>query len=450
METLSLKKYIHHKTRSSRVGIPLLCALMVSLVVFYTILLYYSNFDRTFAGTISPHISTLVEAQDGPEIKRLIQSIQSQSGSHIQIVKNGMVVASTLASKHTGEGMPLLNIPSKVSWEYLISRSPIVRKGGPENTNAEMIILTPVSIVFIVSAIAALGVFIFIFSLISLVAKKTISAAHEIIAPVGELNKAIKNLKLMDETIKIPSFKILELENIRSSIVSTQSQLAESNKKLAEGRAKILSIKAYKNLIHDLHTPVAALKQHVKIFKREDIDEEVRKKSIERTMVLSEQVLNQVTASRGYLTLDIKPTNTEDMRKCVEDATIQAETALSEKFGVEVKKVFPKKSINVKHDPIMLGRAITNLVVNAIEACKNIVEVQFMASSQGICIAVSDDGPGIEREEVGQYLQGRKVSTKKSGVGIGLSGANHIVKIHGGKIVYKPSIYGGACFEVRI
>ena len=450
MNAPSLKKYIYLKTQSCRVWIPLLCALMVSVMVFYATLLYYSNFDRTFAETISPHVSTLIETQDGPEIKRLIHSIHDKSGSHIQIVKNGTIVASTLSNNNIHKSMTFLNIPSKVSWEYLISHSPVVRKGGPENLDAKMLVLTPISIVFIFSFLSALGVFIFIFSLISLVAKKTISAAHEVIAPVGELNQAIKNLKLMDENIEIPPFKILELENIRNSIVSTQGQLAESNKKLAENKAKILSIKAYKNLIHDLHTPVAALKQHVKIFKKEDIDEEVRKKSIERTMVLSEQVLNQVTASRGYLTLNIKPTDTEDMRKCVEDAAIQAETALSEKFDVEVKKTFPKQAIHVKHDPVMLGRAITNLIVNAIEACKNIVEVQLKASSKGICIAISDDGPGIEQEDIGQYLQGRKASSKRSGVGIGLSGANHIVKVHGGKIVYKPSTYGGACFEVRI
>ena len=450
MKLLSLNKYIHRETRPYRLWVPLLAALMVSIAVFYTTLLYYSNFDQTFADTLSPHLSTLIEAQDGPEIKRMIHSIHAKNGSHIQIFQNEKIVASTFSSNPTSEEIRLLNIPSRISWDHLISRADIVRNGGPENISAEIVIYTPMSTIFIFSLLIALGTFVFMFSFIALVTKKTIGAAHDVIAPVGELNKVIENLKLDDKNIKAPSFKILELQNIRNSVISTQKRLGESNRKLAKNKAKVLSTKAYENLIHDLHTPVAALKQHVKILKRENVEDEIKNNSIERTMALSEQVLNQVKASRGYLNLEIVPTKEEDMRKCVEDAAVQAETALSDKFGIEVKKALPNTPVHVKHDPVMLGRAISNLIVNAIEACKKIVEVQFMTTPEGVRIAISDDGPGIVREEVGQYLQGRKLSTKKDGVGIGLSGANHIVKIHGGKIVYKPSIYGGACFEVRI
>jgi signal transduction histidine kinase len=62
----------------------------------------------------------------------------------------------------------------------------------------------------------------------------------------------------------------------------------------------------------------------------------------------------------------------------------------------------------------------------------------------------TDDGEGIEEEMVSLFLQGRGKSKKKNGLGLGLSGANHIVRLHGGKIIYRKSHLGGACFDIRL
>ena len=67
---------------------------------------------------------------------------------------------------------------------------------------------------------------------------------------------------------------------------------------------------------------------------------------------------------------------------------------------------------------------------------------------EGISISVSDDGEGIEEEMVSLFLQGRGKSKKKNGLGLGLSGANHIVRLHGGKIIYRKSHFEGTFQEV--
>ena len=98
----------------------------------------------------------------------------------------------------------------------------------------------------------------------------------------------------------------------------------------------------------------------------------------------------------------------------------------------------------------MLGRAVSNIVVNAIEACKGLVKISVTKLEEGVSILIEDDGEGIRRENVSLFLQGRGKSNKENGLGIGLASANHIVRLHGGKIIYKQSCLGGACFDIRI
>ena len=453
---LSFKEHIDQVMHPYRIWMPSLLAFTMAFVSFYAMLLFYSHTDRKLANILAPHISALLEIQDGPEINRFIHSVSRQKGSQLKIIQNGVIVESTLVGErfttYTGrEGYFFLNIPSLVSSKYLISKSIIERLGGPKNLNAKLILKTPIGGIILISFITALMTFVLIFFIIRFIIQKSLKIIQKSIFPINILDKAIKNLKLIDAENKIPAFQIREFENIRETLLATQQLLFKSNQKLATNRAKQLSIKAYKNLIHDLHTPVAALKQNMKILNRKGMDEEQKIKSLQSVSELAEQILNQVTASKGQLTLNVEPIQNRDIRECIEKATDQAEMSLMEKIGIEVKKVFPDKPLYVKHDPIMLGRAVSNLVTNAIEACKNIVEVKLIKNEEGqIHISISDDGNGLNEIEAGLYIQGRKPSTKKNGVGMGLSSAHHIIKSHGGRIVCKSSNYGGSCFELKL
>ena len=104
----------------------------------------------------------------------------------------------------------------------------------------------------------------------------------------------------------------------------------------------------------------------------------------------------------------------------------------------------------MKADPDKLREIFNNLVSNAIESASHSVLVEVLKDNENVSIKVSDDGKGLSQEEVSLHLQGRGKSTKAERMGIGLSSANHIVRSHGGKIIYKQSSMGGACFEIQL
>jgi signal transduction histidine kinase len=292
-------------------------------------------------------------------------------------------------------------------------------------------------------------IFLLSFLILNILAIKIISTAQQSIEPIKELEKSIANLSEFGEVSLSNYMYIEELENIYNTILTTSSKLKLSNENLAESKAKELTVGAYKKLIHDLHTPVAALKQMIKIINKEGVPQDKKDFAKMRVAEIAEQILFQVKASKGNLKLDIDPKD-EDLNESVRKATGQAQMALAEKENVEVTEKYDNSIKSFLHDNMMLGRAISNIVVNAIEASKGQVEVVVKKINKEISIAISDDGEGIKQEDVSLFLQGRGKSKKKNGVGIGLSSANHIIRLHGGKIIYRKSHLGGACFDIRM
>jgi two-component system sensor kinase FixL len=66
-----------------------------------------------------------------------------------------------------------------------------------------------------------------------------------------------------------------------------------------------------------------------------------------------------------------------------------------------------------------------------------------------IAVSVSDNGPGIEPEVLSKLFQ-PFVSTKRQGMGIGLSICRTIINSHGGQIAAEPNPDGGAIFRFTL
>ena len=84
-------------------------------------------------------------------------------------------------------------------------------------------------------------------------------------------------------------------------------------------------------------------------------------------------------------------------------------------------------------DPVRLTQALLNLVINAIQAVerKGRVEVSAAVADGMVCVAVSDNGPGIPPEKLASIFD-PYFTTKTEGSGLGLWIAQQIVTAHGG------------------
>jgi two-component system sensor kinase FixL len=94
---------------------------------------------------------------------------------------------------------------------------------------------------------------------------------------------------------------------------------------------------------------------------------------------------------------------------------------------------------------------LLNLVRNAIEAMEEVDRRELLITTRRLGdkveIAVADTGQGIPAELADRLFQ-PFVTTKKSGLGLGLSICREIVKAHEGELTVAPRSSGGAVFRV--
>lgn len=106
----------------------------------------------------------------------------------------------------------------------------------------------------------------------------------------------------------------------------------------------------------------------------------------------------------------------------------------------------------VNADANLLDNALRNLLDNAahFSPAGGEIRVRLCAEGQGVTLAVSDDGPGIDAEDLPHifepYYRGRNASS--DGTGLGLIVVQEIVKLCGGSVAAESVPGQGATFRI--
>ena len=118
--------------------------------------------------------------------------------------------------------------------------------------------------------------------------------------------------------------------------------------------------------------------------------------------------------------------------------------------GVEVIKELAQGLPRVSADPELLHRALSNLVLNAIDAMPEGGRLGWATRTwtDGVEIAISDTGTGMTKEEA-ERLFTPYYTTKQHGTGLGLAIVQSVVSDHGGDIDVKSS-EKGTTFRIRL
>jgi len=110
----------------------------------------------------------------------------------------------------------------------------------------------------------------------------------------------------------------------------------------------------------------------------------------------------------------------------------------------------------VSGDRVQLQQVIINLAVNGIEAMagigngpRNLLVRSYLEGSHQIVVAMQDWGPGIDPENI-EKLFNPFFTTKRNGVGMGLSICRSIIEAHGGRMWASRYVGPGATFQFAL
>ncbi|WP_395673074.1 nitrogen regulation protein NR(II) [Phenylobacterium sp.] len=150
----------------------------------------------------------------------------------------------------------------------------------------------------------------------------------------------------------------------------------------------------------------------------------------------------------------------ESLRSIVEEAAALALVGAQE-TGVVATFRYDPSIDQVMADRVQIQQVVLNLIRNAIDAMSGPGSETTPGGRREIAVAVEPDGPGMAQvrvadtgpgidPEVAAQLFTPFVTTKREGMGVGLSISRTIVEAHGGRIWVEPTPGGGATFRFTV
>jgi signal transduction histidine kinase len=147
--------------------------------------------------------------------------------------------------------------------------------------------------------------------------------------------------------------------------------------------------------------------------------------------------------------------------------TAELVTGRARRQGVHVHCDLPCEPVTVESDPNQMRQLVLNLLLNALDALPagGRISVRFGNSSREpnsaasvpdeegksgwVALEVADDGSGLPAE-LGSRIFDPFVTTKETGVGLGLAICQRIAEAHGGELRAADRSPQGAVFTVRL
>jgi signal transduction histidine kinase len=239
------------------------------------------------------------------------------------------------------------------------------------------------------------------------------------------------------------------------TVAVTITLVRRSDRRRAE-QEKVAAIgTATARIMHQIKNPLQTIVLNADILQDERIvsDAASRREVCEAIVSESQRLVTMldelsVYASGARRALNRQPLPLRELAGQV----VKQEGREAAESGVRVETV-PGAEATVYADAYYVRQVIENLLRNAREAMQEqddrrvVVSVDSVAGSAEV--RVSDNGPGIPPEKMGQIFE-PFVSTKGKGMGLGLAICREIVEGHGGRMEVEPTPGGGATFIVRL
>jgi len=244
---------------------------------------------------------------------------------------------------------------------------------------------------------------------------------------------------------------LTERQNTEIRMQELQSDLIHISRLTAMGEMA-------STLAHELNQPLSAIANYLKGSRRLLENSTDSKSATIRDAMdkAAEQALRAgdiIRRLRDFLSRGESERRIESITKLVEEASALALVGAKER-GVLVRfKMDPLVDL-VLADRVQIQQVLLNLMRNAVEAMedsdKRELTVTSAADDGMIMVRVTDTGTGIAPEIASQLFQ-PFITTKRQGMGVGLSICRTIVEAHGGQISVEPNPGGGTvfCFTLR-
>jgi two-component system, LuxR family, sensor kinase FixL len=210
-------------------------------------------------------------------------------------------------------------------------------------------------------------------------------------------------------------------------------------------------------LAHELNQPLTAIANYAKAARRTLAMPESK---IEDVQAMMEKAAAQ-SIRAGQIIRRLRDfVEHREVTRAVEDPVQVVEEAMAlglidiAHSGVKVLADFDRSAPAIYIDKIQIQQVMVNLMRNAVEAMQSVGHRELCVriergEANSTTISICDTGPGLDQEVAARLFQ-PFITTKKSGMGVGLSICQSIVEAHQGRIWAARNYGPGVTFRVNL
>ncbi len=209
---------------------------------------------------------------------------------------------------------------------------------------------------------------------------------------------------------------------------------------------------------HDLRTPLATVKGYVELVRmdgpltvrqEEDLEGVTRAANLMKSLIEDLLELSRLERLDELAHEKIKLTD-------VVQASILAIQPLAESRSIDLKMEADELGLTVDGNPVLLSRAVGNLLDNAIKYTPTggQVQITFGQNNEQVLVSVIDNGPGIRAKDLPRvfekFYRARPELDEIPGTGLGLAIVKTIVEQHHGQVWVESQPNMGSTFTLAL
>ncbi|MBL7663564.1 MAG: HAMP domain-containing histidine kinase [Bacteriovoracaceae bacterium] len=240
------------------------------------------------------------------------------------------------------------------------------------------------------------------------------------------------------------SIESKEYLDIQSKIVESYKKIKEAEEeRVTHARAIEREVLA-KRVAHDSKSPLTAIKAGLNRIQIASNDKSLLQKATERLSAIISELSQGKNITKSKV----------ELGEYIQDIVDEKRAEYRELPNISI--IYQRSDINrITVDVVLgdLGRCLSNLINNAVEASenkRNVIKINLEVNGRSAVIKVEDSGVGIEQKKLEMILSGKMSSEKPEGSGIGLSSTQKFSKDHSGDFEIRSKLGIGTVVKITL
>ncbi len=283
-------------------------------------------------------------------------------------------------------------------------------------------------------------------------------ASKRITKPVERLAGGAHEVASGNWDVRVDVASRDEIGELARAFNSMTQQLVDQRDRLIQAERVAAWRELARRLAHELKNPLFPIQITIENLQRakeqapKQFDEVFKESS--QTLLVELANLKKIIARFGdFAKMPAPRLESLDVNEVVKNAArlFEAQTVGPGRPPIQLELALGDSLPRIEADPEQLGRALQNLILNAIDAMPDggTLRIATVAHDSSIGIDLSDTGGGLTPEERGRLFT-PYYTTKQHGTGLGLAIVQSVVSDHHGKISVESEPGRGTTFHIDL